>query len=92
MSKLAGAVMIVLSLVFFGGTIGGVVMIGVGKRAAEASGGTAAVGMLAAAVPAIVLWGVALLALTGLGVIAAILATRPAPTAAPPRRDVRPHT
>lgn len=75
--------MFVLSLVFFAGAFGGAVMIGVGKRAAEASGGTAAMGILAAALPAIVLWGVALMALIGLGVIAAILATRSSEPAAP---------
>ena len=35
MSKLAGAVMIVLSLVFFGGAIGGVAMIGVGVAGSQ---------------------------------------------------------
>jgi len=75
MSQIAGAVMMTLLLVVLGATFGGIELARGGGADVEPSVRAALL------LPAMALWLVALLALTGIGVIAAILATRRRPDA-----------
>ena len=78
MSQIAGAVMMALLLVVLAATFGGIELV-------RSSDGDPAV-RAAMLLPAMALWLVGLLALTGIGVIAAILATRRQPAPASPRK------